>query len=78
MDEIKTTEFFDKHDPLRIAMIAKEKMEYVKEHYTQFPYESVFNYGATDRLYQWWEILGEILGEEKEKDSSSINKVREV
>ena len=55
---------FDRNDPYRIWKIKADKYECAKEHYNRFPYDSVYNYGSTDRLHHWYEVLGEILGED--------------
>ena len=66
---------FEKYDPFRRAFNAETKYKQAIEHYKLFPYESVFDYGATDLLKKWYDIMGEILGEETESHSSGIEEV---
>ena len=63
MKEVETAKFFSKNDPIYIWRVQSDKYERAREHYNRFPYDSVYSYGATDRLHHWYEILGEILGE---------------
>jgi len=66
---------FENNDPFRLWKKDSERLQRAKDHWILFPYDSVYNYGATDRLHAWYRVMCEILGEKAETDTSCVDEV---
>ena len=69
---------FEDNDPIYLWRVQSDKYDKAKNHWLLFPYKSVYDYGATDRLHHWYKIMCEIFDEKAETDTSSIAEVPEV